>query len=238
MRGGLLFMSTHTPLRPSVYAVKFRPAMLIALAVATLLALALVCGWYVGHQQGLTQSEPVAVTNDVDIGFAQSMLVHHSQAIHMASLVKNSHSPEVQGLAQSILIKQTHESGLLQGWLSAWNAPVVAAGPAMAWVENAKNLSSLEDIQYASQCKANGGVMPGMATPEQLEQLKILKGEAQSRLFFTLMTAHHQSALQMAGFAMRNGKSSLIRNFAYVVIKDQATEIAWMERRLNSGLPL
>lgn len=194
------------------------------------IAIAALAGWYLGHQQGVAKVEPVVVTNDVDIGFAQSMLLHHSQAIHMAMLVKESTSPEVRGLAESILINQTHESGLLRGWLTAWNAPVMVAGPPMAWVENAKNLTNFEDIQYASQCKANGGVMQGMATPEQLEQLRSASGEEQSRLFFKLMTAHHRSALPMAGFAMRNGKSGLIKNFALSMAKDQATEIAWMER--------
>lgn len=210
------------------------PAMVLVLVMG----LAILSAWYLGRQHGLSRIEPTVPANEVDIGFAQSMLIHHSQAIQMSMLVRESHSAEVRGLAQSILMNQTHESGLLKGWLSAWNAPVLVGGPAMAWVENAKNLSSLEDIQYASQCKANGGVMPGMAMPEQLEQLRVLKGEAQSRLFFDLMTAHHQSALQMAGFVMRNGQSSLIKNFAYAVAKDQATEVAWMERRLNSGAPL
>lgn len=231
-------MSTH--IQPQKPGLTFRllPILALALGAAVLASFT----WYLGRQQGLTLSPQVVagneVSNEVDIGFAQSMLVHHSQAIQMAMLVRDSKSPEVQGLAQSILINQTHESGLLKGWLTAWNAPVVVPGSPMAWVENAKNLTLLEDIQYASQCKANGGVMQGMATPEQLEQLRTLKGEAQSRLFFTLMIAHHRSALPMAGFAMRNGKSSLIRNFALSMAKDQATEVAWMERRLNAIEPL
>ncbi|MDH4395362.1 MAG: DUF305 domain-containing protein [Limnobacter sp.] len=206
--------------------------MVLALLFAAL------AGWGLGKQNVQPQVEPIVVTNEVDIGFAQGMLVHHGQAIHMAMLVKDSESPEVQGLAQSILINQTHESGLLRGWLTAWNAPVMVAGPPMAWVENAKNLTSLEDIQYASQCKASGGVMPGMATPEQLDQLRTAKGEEQSRLFFNLMMAHHRAALPMAGFAIRNGSSSLIKNFALAMAKDQSTEIAWMERRLSSDVPL
>lgn len=231
-------MSTLMPSKTSAFAAKKGSAAMLVMAAALAFVLAIVLAWYLGNQHGLSRAEPAVVANEVDIGFAQSMLVHHSQAIQMSMLVKESHSAQVRGLAQSILINQTHESGLLKGWLTAWNAPVLVAGPAMAWVENAKNLRSLEDIQYASLCKASGGVMPGMATPEQLEQLRVLKGEAQSRLFYTLMTAHHRSALQMAGFAMRNGQTSLIKNFAYAVVKDQTSEITWMESRLKSGEPL
>ena len=182
---------------------------------------------------------PVSVTapNAVDIGFAQSMLLHHTQAIQMAMLVQGSPIEEVRQLAQSILINQTHEAGLMRGWLSAWNAPMAVGGAPMAWVEQVEQFKAIEDVQYASQCKANGGAMPGMASPAELEALRLAPGAAQQRLFLSLMKAHHEAALPMAGFAYRNGQSSLIKGFARTLIKEQAAEVAWMDKRLAQIRP-
>lgn len=168
--------------------------------------------------------------NAVDIGFAQSMIQHHNQAVYMASMLRQSPTAEIRQLAQNIELSQTHEMGQMRGWLSAWDAaPLPPANP-MAWVEAVESPKTVDDQLYAAQCKAAGGQMAGMATPEQLAALKKAQGREKDQLFLELMLAHHQAAIPMARFAMNNGQSYLIRNFAYAVIKEQTAEIAWIKQ--------
>lgn len=206
-----------------------------------LLAVALCSAAGVGAVLGRVSNSPSEqhTVNEVDVGFAQSMLVHHNQAIQMATLVQRSDDPAIAGLANSIIRNQLHEIGLLTGWLTAWGAPVGATGKPMAWVENAKGLKNIEDQLYAAQCKANNGAMAGMATPDQLHALAKATGPGQSRLFLELMIEHHKSAIPMANFAFRNGRSMLVKGLARTVAREQSTEIGWMQNQLamNSFQP-
>ncbi len=168
----------------------------------------------------------------VDIGFAQSMLLHHNQAIHMAMQMRDSNNQSIRGLADSIVLAQLHESGMMRGWLSAWGAPPVVAGPPMAWVEQATNVWHLDDQLYAAQCKAAGGDMAGLATPQELAELENRVGVDQQRFFLQLMIAHHQAAIPMANFAFRNGSSSLVKGFSRTMAKEQMGEIVLMQQLL------
>lgn len=169
----------------------------------------------------------------IDSGFARSMLLHHAQAIQMSMMMREAASPEIQALAQSITIKQTREMGVMEGWLTVWNEPVMAAGPPMAWVEEAGNVRHLDDKLFQARCKAEGGAMAGVATPEQLEQLKNATGTDKDILFLELMLAHHRAALPMAWFASRNGESSLVKALATSMIRDQGMEIGWIQMKLQ-----
>jgi uncharacterized protein (DUF305 family) len=169
----------------------------------------------------------------IDAGFARSMLLHHAQAIQMATFMRTNTSPEIQALAQSIVMKQTHEMGLMEGWLTAWNSPVMVDGPPMRWVEEATHLKHIDDQLFQARCKADGGAMAGTATPQQLEQLKKSSGRAQEKLFLELMIAHHQAALSMAWFTQRNGHSNLVKGLAISMIREQGTEIGWMQMKLK-----
>jgi uncharacterized protein (DUF305 family) len=175
---------------------------------------------------------PVRI-NPIDSGFARSMLQHHAQAIQMSMMMRDAASPEIQALAQSIIMKQTREMGVMEGWLTAWNEPVMTDGPPMAWVENANNVRHLDDQLYQAQCKADGGAMAGVATPEQLAQLKNATGEEKEILFLELMLAHHRAAIPMAWFANRNGEASLVKALANAMIREQGMEIGWIQLKLQ-----
>ncbi len=161
------------------------------------------------------------------------MLLLHAQAIQMSMMMRGAASPEIQALAQSIIMKQTREMGVMEGWLTAWNEPVMVDGPPMAWVENATNVRHLDDQLYQAQCKADGGAMAGVATPEQLEQLKNANGIEKEVLFLELMLAHHRAAIPMAWFANRNGETSLVKALASAMIRDQGMEIGWIQLKLQ-----
>ena len=202
-----------------------------ALFIAILAMLALALSFF-----AYQNAKPVAAKNapgQIDAGFARSMLLHHAQAIQMSMMMRDAASPEVQALAQSIIMKQTREMGVMEGWLTAWNEPVMLAGPPMAWVEHATNVRHLDDQLYQAQCKADGGAMAGVATPEQLEQLENATGTEKEILFLELMLAHHRAAIPMAWFANRNGESSLVKALASSMIREQGMEIGWIQLKLQ-----
>ncbi len=179
--------------------------------------------------------QPGLAPNAIDIGFLQSMHLHHAQAVQMAMLVRHSAQQlEIRGLADAIFVGQTHEMGLMKGWLTAWGAPVLSATEAMAWVENAEKLSSADDVLYVSRCRSQGGRMEGLASQEEIKRLGTLRGIEQEKLFLNLMVKHHKAALDMANFARRHGRSELAKGFASTIAKEQLNEISWMQNRLGS----
>lgn len=204
-----------------------RTGALFILCALVILAL----GW--GAFTYNSTHEQDSKVHPVDSGFARSMILHHAQAIQMSTMMRDKASPEMQALAQSIIMKQTREMGVMEGWLTAWHEPVMVEGPPMAWVENATNVRHLDDQLYQAQCKADGGAMAGVATPEQLKALNEATGTDKEKLFLQLMIAHHEAALPMAWFAHRNGESSLVKALATAMIRDQAMELGWMKLKLQ-----
>ncbi|MBU0541841.1 MAG: DUF305 domain-containing protein [Gammaproteobacteria bacterium] len=211
---------------PHLFQAPRRKRALILLCAAIVLA---ALGFYIYK----LSDKSANTVHPIDSGFARSMLLHHAQAIQMSMMMRGAASPEIQALAQSIIMKQTREMGVMEGWLTAWNEPVMLAGPPMAWVEDAKNVRHLDDQLYQAQCKADGGAMAGIATPEQLEQLKNATGTEKEILFLELMLAHHRAAIPMAWFANRNGESSLVKALASSMIREQGMEIGWIQLKLQ-----
>jgi uncharacterized protein (DUF305 family) len=177
--------------------------------------------------------QPGLPPSPVDIGFVQSMHLHHAQAVQMAMLVRHiAPSADIRALADMIFTGQSAEMGLMKGWLSAWGAPLLQTGPPMDWVEQAQPFKTADDALYASRCRKDAGQMAGMASAEQILELSRASGAVQEKLFLELMRAHHQSALEMAAFARRNARTDLVKGFATALIKEQRTEIGWIEHRL------
>lgn len=171
--------------------------------------------------------------NSIDIGFAQSMIIHHDQAISMAMLVKGKVSPNLDLLANGILTAQLLEMGQMKGWLTAWNQRVTPPQKgAMAWVEDAKNVTNVQDLLYVAQCKSAKGAMPGMLNVDQFNEMRGLTGPDLERRFLEAMIDHHQAAIPMARFAVNNGESLLVKGLAKSIIREQAAEISLMNKLL------
>lgn len=150
----------------------------------------------------------------VDIGFAQDMAVHHSQAIDMADLaIDRSRDPRIRLMARQILVSQSTERGTLQGWLVTWRAPQLPSGQPMQWMPH--------DTHLAHQAS-----MPGMATGAQMRHLGELRGAAFDREFATLMTRHHEGGIAMAEAALKHAGIADVRSLAAMMITQQTQEIA------------
>lgn len=77
-------------------------------------------------QHGSTQSSAVddlktKSGDSLDAAFLEGMIVHHQQAIDMATVVLDrTKRPEIKQMAQDIISVQMKEIETMQGWLKAW----------------------------------------------------------------------------------------------------------------------
>src|SRR5919112_828904 len=93
-----------------------------------------------------------------EAGFARDMIVHHAQAVQMAEIIRDkTKSDSMRLLASDISLTQQAQVGIMQGWLGAWGLPITGTEPAMAWMGHPME-----------------GLMPGMATPDELARLSKL----------------------------------------------------------------
>jgi len=121
---------------------------LLVIAVLALAAGAL-GGYWLGRAR-------VPAADSVDVGFARDMSLHHEQAVVMAGLIYDrTDDPAIRTLAFDILTTQQGQIGIMSGWLDAWGLPWTSSGPRMAWMG-----------------MPTEGLMPGMATGEQLAALR------------------------------------------------------------------
>ncbi|MFD6878527.1 MULTISPECIES: DUF305 domain-containing protein [unclassified Streptomyces] len=140
--------------------------------------------------------------NAADHAYVRNMTEHHRQALAMSALAPERASAEgVKRLAERIAAAQGPEIGAMEKWITRHPAPAPDAGG------------------------HDHGAMPGMATPQQLEQLRDAKGADFDRLFLTLMTAHHEGALKMAGEALSRGNNVAVEEMATEVVATQSAEI-------------
>lgn len=185
------------------------------------LTVLLVLLWILGHRMGARHSSGPG-EDSPDVGFARDMMAHHAQAVDMATLVRDrTEDPDMRQLALDILLTQQAQIGQMQGWLTAWGYPIARTDPAMAWMG-----------------MPTTGPMPGMATPEQLNQLRSLKGTEAEALFLQLMIPHHRGGVAMGEAALARAKRPEVRALAQSIVDAQTSEIALMQALLQQkGFP-
>ncbi|MCV2488748.1 DUF305 domain-containing protein [Geodermatophilus sp. YIM 151500] len=182
---------------------------------------------------GIGRDEPPA-TDSVAAGFARDMAAHHLQAVEMANYVPaRSSDPEVEQLAFDIAELQQNQVGRMQGWLSLWGLPF-SSSDRMAWMS--------EDA-HAGHDMSGGrtaGAMPGMASEEELAELRSLTGRALDLRFLQLMMRHHQGGFEMAAHGAEHAEVPAVRRLASTIAETQAVETTTMADMLaaRGGAPL
>lgn len=165
------------------------------------------------------------VLSSTEIGFAQDMVAHHSQALVMTQRLDTGVDPTVRALAQQISDTQRTEIGMLLGWLRM--ARVVTINPhPMAWMHTDR--TNLTQHQHATSTAATGGLMPGMATQAELDALAAARGADAGALFLQLMQRHHAGGIQMAQAADRQLSSGIVKQAARDMIDTQSREVGLM----------
>jgi uncharacterized protein (DUF305 family) len=184
---------------------------------------------------GLGQDEPPAA-DSVDAGFSRDMARHHLQGVEMANVaLERSEDEDVRRLAFDISSTQTNQAGRMQGWLALWG--LSSTGEPMTWLPEADMGHSGHDMADAAE---TGVLMPGMASEEELTNLRSLSGAEFDVEFLRLMIRHHQGGKEMAEYAADHAGEQVVRGLAGSIADAQTIETATMTRMLTDrgGEPL
>ena len=204
------------------------PRRLLSAALVAVIAVGLlVAGGGLAVALGIGRTDPPA-TGSADVGFAQDMSKHHLQAVEMANLAgTRSADREVQQLAFDISATQTNQTGRMQGWLTLWGQPVTDPD-VMAWMGG------------TGHDHGSDGLMPGMATEDELTELRSARGTDFDVLFLQLMIRHHQGGLEMAQYAEQHAAEAVVRGLARSIAATQTAETTTMAALLvaRGGSPL
>ncbi|MEH6724007.1 MAG: DUF305 domain-containing protein, partial [Qipengyuania sp.] len=145
-----------------------------------------------------------------DVKFMQDMIVHHQQAVDLATLVEGrSNHADLAKIAGRIDASQADEITFMRDWLAERGQPAKA-------------------MHHAGMDHAAHHLMMGMATPEQMAELATLEGTAFDRMFLQLMVRHHEGAIDMVETLHRQPGTAydpVMFEFSNDVVKEQKAEI-------------
>ena len=164
-----------------------------------------------------------------DVHFMIGMIGHHAQALIMSRLApENGASSSVQTLASRIINAQKDEIRTMQTWLRDRGEPV----PEIEIDSLQLNITGVEGHMKMMNHKN----MPGMLSPQQLEELAQAEGSEFDRLFLKFMIEHHSGAVSMVEKLFdKDGAAQGSSTFkiASDIQVDQRTEIARMRLMLD-----
>ncbi|GAA0802021.1 DUF305 domain-containing protein [Spirilliplanes yamanashiensis] len=160
--------------------------------------------------------------NSPEAGFARDMSTHHAQAVEMGMIAYTSASNgEVRFMGRDIALTQQGQVGMMQSWLREWDLSPTGDEPPMAWMPNAAG-------------SVQNGLMPGMATPQEIEKLKAATGPAADRLFLELMIRHHLGGIHMAQAILDVTDEDQVREMAQIAVDGQQRELNDMNALLKT----
>ena len=172
--------------------------------------------------------------DSVAAGFARDMIVHHTQAVDMALAIQGrTDDPTLQALSTDIVLTQTNQIGQMTAALQSWQLPLARTGPAMGWMTDDEGMrmgggEARDRVDPAMTKLLPDGRMPGMATQDQVNQLRTLPTPQAEVLFLQLMIAHHRGGIAMAQTASALTDDPLITRLADSIVASQQSEITAM----------
>jgi uncharacterized protein (DUF305 family) len=178
-----------------------------------------------------------------DVEFMSGMIHHHAQALVMGRLAPtHGASPTIQTLAARIINAQEDEIATMEQWLADRGQPVPEAHLELPNLtlyipEHDSTHAAGHAPDTAHEASHVVQQMPGMLTPEQIQELDEAQGAEFDRLFLTYMIQHHQGAVTMVHelFAIDGAaQDPATFKLASDIQVDQRTEIDRMERMLEA----
>ncbi|NMO56051.1 DUF305 domain-containing protein [Actinoplanes sp. TBRC 11911] len=149
----------------------------------------------------------------VEAGFLRDMSTHHAQAVEMSMIAHaNSTDPEIVNLAGDIALTQHGQINYMQAWLRQWNLSPTSSQPTMAWMPD-------------SAGEVVNGLMPGMATPDQMAALRKATGKQLDIQYLTLMRNHHLGGIHMAQEAQDLSGNKDVDWLAGTMVSGQQSEL-------------
>ncbi|MEU7755271.1 DUF305 domain-containing protein [Micromonospora sp. NPDC049101] len=178
------------------------------------LAVMVVVGLLLGYAGGLLTPRLTRPGDaSVEAGFARDMTTHHAQAVEMSLIAYRSATlPEVRQIAVDIATGQQGEIGAMQTWLREWGLSPTGSQPPMSWMSDGARLNK-------------DGLMPGMATPQQMTALRDARGIEVDRQFLTLMYDHHLGGIHMIDAALDETDNAEVVRVAKTMKATQQTEL-------------
>jgi uncharacterized protein (DUF305 family) len=160
--------------------------------------------------------------DSVEAGFLRDMSTHHAQAVEMAMIEHaGTTDSDLRFLANDIALTQHGQVNIMQTWLHDWNLDVTSTRTPMAWMPD-------------SAGSVVNGLMPGMATPEQMAALRVAKGKELNVQFLKLMQAHHIGGVHMAQEAIKLSKNKTVTDLAQTMVNSQQVELAAIQTSLTT----
>jgi uncharacterized protein (DUF305 family) len=191
-------------------------------------------GGFALHGQGTPADDSVAA------GLARDMTDHHAQGVDMAEIVQGrTRNPAIRNLATDIILTQTNQMGQMQGWLDDWGLSLGRSGPAMAWMTGRNTGHGMQMGNATATIPENlmklqpDGLMPGMATAAQIDQLRTLPVADADKLFLRLMIAHHQGGIAMAQAAIDLTTVPVVVALCRTIVASQQSEVQQMTQMLQ-----
>lgn len=187
-------------------------APLLAVVTVVALSLGVLLGWLVFGERSPGDTS-------ADAGFARDMSEHHAQAVEMSLLVmERTDDEDVRRLARDIATTQSNQQGRMAAWLQDWGLPMARPGERMDWMDGHGEHTAVPA----------GAPMPGMATPQEIDQLTDAEGEQAEVLFLQLMTTHHLAGVEMAEAAVDLAAEQPLIALAQGMADAQESEIGLM----------
>lgn len=165
--------------------------------------------------------------HEADVHFMTGMIGHHGQALVMSGFAPdNDASPTIQTLCARIINAQKDEIAVMQEWLADRDLPV----PQL----------HTEGGHFMVHGPEHAMHMPGMLSPDQLDELRHARGPDFDRLFLRYMIMHHEGAVTMVEelFAVDGAaQGDFVFKLASDIQADQASEITRMKLMLEALQP-
>jgi uncharacterized protein (DUF305 family) len=186
------------------------------------LALTLALGLLLGIGVGLVIPQFTKPGDtSAEAGFLRDMSTHHAQAVEMSMIAHSaSTTPEIISLSSDIALTQHAQIGYMQAWLRDWDLSPTGSEEPMAWMPNA-------------QGSIVNGLMPGMATPEQMTTLRAMTGKTMDVEFLTLMRQHHLGGIHMAQEILKLTDDKNVTWLAGTMVTAQQGEINLIDMLLK-----
>ncbi len=141
-----------------------------------------------------------------DQSYMRRMAAHHRQGVEIAAIAaEKAQDPHLRALARMMIAGQNGEIAILAQWWRSWFAG---------------------DIPDASPEEHR--TMPGMIGPDQITRLRAASAADADGLFVSLMSAHHQGAIDMAHDALSNAADPRLKLISYTIGYEQRGEINLM----------
>jgi uncharacterized protein (DUF305 family) len=182
------------------------------------LAGALIFGLIVGLAAGLLGPRLRTPGDDSpEAGFLRDMSTHHAQAVEMSMIAHaDSTNPAVANLAGDIALTQHGQINYMQAWLRDWHLSPTGSQAPMAWMPD-------------SAGSVVNGLMPGMATPEQMAALRKATGKDLDIQYLTLMRQHHLGGIHMAQGILKLSHNDDVTWLAQTMVTSQQGEITLID---------